>query len=122
MFGCNLLHELDCGTLRYALREVVPPNILLRAEIRPVKQFLQTKDFDFLARRLLDQLEVLVDHCLLDFGQWVIGTQCITSLDEPTAHDAGHESTSERGQYTRPSACENQIRLEEENGLRHLGA
>jgi hypothetical protein len=61
--------KLRGGSVGNALGEVVPANVLLGAEIRTVEKFLQAKYFDFLFRRLLDQLEMLVDHGFLDLGQ-----------------------------------------------------
>src|ERR1700736_4003317 len=42
---------------------------------------------------------MLVDHGSLDLWQSVVGTEFIPGLDKPTAHDAGHGSTSERPIY-----------------------
>ena len=82
--------SLGGGPIGNSLRQFIPAYVLLGAEIRTVKQFLKAEYFDFLFRRLLDQLEVLVDHGFLDLRQRAVAAQHVTCLDEATAHDSGH--------------------------------
>src|SRR5215469_4528594 len=65
-------------------------HLLLGAEIRPVKKFLKTQDLHFLLCSLLNQLEVLVDHRLLDLGHTVIRTKRIVGLNKATADASRH--------------------------------
>src|SRR5215813_4353888 len=85
-----LLHQLRRWTVWNALSHLVPLLVLLSAEIRTVKKFLKTQDLHLLLRSLLDQLQVLVDHRLLDLGKAVIGAKWIVGLDEATADSSGH--------------------------------
>src|ERR1035438_8336039 len=101
VLGGNLLHEQSSGSAGNALGQVVPANVLLGAEIRAVEKFLQAEDLHFFFGGLLDQLEVLVDHRLLDLRQRTVGAAGVARLNQTTAHIAGHGGTSERGQYNR---------------------
>ena len=78
VLGGDLLHQLGGRAIGHALGQVVPANVLLGAEIRTVEKFLQAEYLHFLLRGLLDQLQVLVDHGLLDFRQRaVIGSSAL---------------------------------------------
>jgi hypothetical protein len=44
---------------------------------------------------------VLVNHGSLDFRQWVFAAEHVASLNQSTAHNPRHGTTSGRGKYTR---------------------
>src|SRR5712692_1610603 len=82
-----------------ALGEVVPANILLGAEIRTVKKFLEAEYFDFLFCGLLDQLQVLVDHGFLDLRQRAVAAYRVACLNQTTAHVSGHRVPPREAKY-----------------------
>src|SRR6266568_3855508 len=86
----QLLHEGDGRPVGDTLGQVVPARLLLGAEVRPVEQLLQAEDLDLLARGPIDQLQVLVDHGLLDGRQAGLRTLHVPGLDEAGTHDAPH--------------------------------
>src|ERR1700722_11010793 len=90
VLGSDLLHQFNCGSVRNSFREFVPADVLLGTEIWAVKQLLQAKYLHLLFRRLLDELQVLIDHGLLDLRQRAVAAHYIPCLDETTAHNAGH--------------------------------
>src|SRR6266849_7634020 len=90
VFRCNLLHQLDRRAVRYTLSQSVPACILLGTEIWTIKDFLQTKDLNLLPGCLINQLQVLVEHGLLDFFERILRTKRIAGLDQPTADGSGH--------------------------------
>ena len=65
----------DGRPVGHALGEVVPARLLLGAEVGAVEELLQAQDLGLLPGRLGDQLDVLVDHRLLDRGQAGLGAQ-----------------------------------------------
>src|ERR1700757_2315867 len=93
MLRCDLLHELNGRPIRHALCQFVPASVLLRAKIRAIEKLLQTEDFRFLARRLIDQFQVFVDHRLPDLFERAIGAECIAGLNQSAADNARHGSS-----------------------------
>src|ERR1019366_9061581 len=87
-----------------SLGKVVPANVLLRAEIRTIKKFLEAEYFHFLFRRLLDQLQVLVDHGFLDLWQRAVAAERVACLNQTTAHIPGHGTPPREANITRPQA------------------
>ena len=59
----------DRGPVGHAVPSAVPLRLLLGAEVRTVEELLEAQDLHLLPRGLIDQLEMLVDHRLLDRGQ-----------------------------------------------------
>jgi len=55
--------------------------ILLGAEVWAIEKFLQAEHLHLLLCSLFDQLEMFVDHRLLDLSQAVIWTKGIVSLN-----------------------------------------
>src|SRR5579862_9376233 len=90
MFRGDFLHQLSRRPVGHALREFVPTCVLLRTKIRPEEKFLQAKDLCLFLSRLLDQLEMLVDHRLPDLRKWTFGANRVTGLDQGAADIAGH--------------------------------
>src|SRR5882724_13534032 len=97
VLGGNPLHQFGGGAVWDAFGQFVPANILLRAKIGSVEKFLKAKHADFFLGSLLDQLEVLLDHGLFDLRQRMIAAKRVARLDQATANDSRHGSTSERG-------------------------
>ena len=87
---CDFLHEARRRSIGNAFRQVIPANILFGTKIRTVKKLLQAKNFHFFLGRLLDQLQVLLDHGVLDFSQRPAGAERIAGLNESTANRSGH--------------------------------
>ena len=91
MFGRDFLHQLSCGTIRHALGKLIPTRVLFRAKVRTIKEFLQTQDLCPLFRRLINQLQMLVDHRLFDLRQRVLGAEFVFGLDQAAADNPGHD-------------------------------
>src|SRR6185436_15367175 len=93
--------------IRNPLRRLVPLGLLLRAEVRPVENLLQTADLRPLVRRLLYQPEVLLDHRLLDLGEIGRVRQRVAGLNQRGSCDAWHGQSvirprERRGWYSSP--------------------
>ena len=65
----ELGHQLDRGTIGDALGEVVPLGFLLGAEVGSIKKLLQANDLSPFARGLRNEVDMLIDHRLLDQGR-----------------------------------------------------
>src|SRR5678815_3668208 len=86
------------GSLRDALREVVPLRLLLRAEVRPVEQLLAAEDADLLLGRLLDALDVLLHHRLFDGFEAGFRALHVLGLAQAAAHDPRHGELPSRNE------------------------
>ena len=80
MLRRNLLHEPRGRAVGHALRQFVPARVLFRTKIRPVEKLLQAEDLRLLARGLLDQLQVLVDHGFSDLREGTLGAERVAGL------------------------------------------
>src|ERR1700721_2123040 len=90
MFGGDLLHHVHRGTVRHSLGKFIPASVLLGTKIRTVKKLLQAQDLRFLSRRLLDQLQMLVDHRFSDLGERTLCVGRIAGLIQHTANNSTH--------------------------------
>jgi hypothetical protein len=88
MPGRNLLQQADGGAVGDSFSEFIPAGILFGAEVRAVKQFLQTQDLYLLASRLLNQIQVLLDHGVANLGKRVLGPKDIARLNQATANNS----------------------------------
>jgi len=95
VFGGDLLHELDGGAIGHRLGHLIPAGILLGTEIRAVENFLQAQDLNLLFGGLLDQLQVLVNHGLLDLFQRVAGAKHVGGLNQSAADVTRHRHLTE---------------------------
>ena len=86
MLGRQLLHQAHGGPVRDRLRQFIPARVLLGAEVRAIKQLLQTQNLDLLPGRLLNHIHMLPHHGFADLGQRVLGAQHIARLNQPTAN------------------------------------
>src|SRR5256885_5452267 len=86
----DLLHEARGRSVRNALSQFVPARVLLRAKIRSVEELLQAENLRLFFRRLVDQLQVLVDHRLADLAEGAIGAKRVAGLNQGAANIAGH--------------------------------
>ena len=78
------------------LRQLVPLDLLLGTEVRPVEQLLQADDFDALLRSLVDHRHVLVDHRLLDLFDGRSGWLTKRCLDQTPTNHSGHKKPLRR--------------------------
>src|ERR1041385_50504 len=90
VFGCDFLHQLDCGAVRDRLSQLIPAGALLRAEIRAVKNFLKAQHLDLLFRRLFNQLQVFFNHGFFDLFERLVRAQHVAGLDQAAAHNSRH--------------------------------
>src|SRR5205085_6101454 len=59
-------------------------------KIRSVKNLLQAEHLYFFLGGLLDQLQMFVDHCLLDLRQGMIGAKSVVRLNETATDQTRH--------------------------------
>src|SRR5207302_11320603 len=92
VFLGSFAHQLGRGTVGDPLRQGVPFTLLLRTEVRTIKELLQTDHLGSPVGGRGDELEVLLDHGLLDpchrCGGW-FGKFC---LDQSPPDDTRHNS------------------------------
>ena len=93
----ELGHQLGRGAVGDALGQLVPPRLLLGAEIRAVEQLLQADDLRPLLGGLGDQGDVLVDHRLLDDGDRRGRRLAERGLDQAASDDSRHDDSSDDG-------------------------
>ncbi len=91
-----LLHQLDGWAVGYLLGHVVPADMLLRAKVRAIEEFLEAEHLHALLRRRADQLEVLLHHGLLDRGHGVRRSELVVRLDQTTADYPRHMRLRDR--------------------------
>ena len=90
----DLPHQLNRGSFRHGFSKFVPTRILLSAKVWSVEKLLQTEDSCLLARCLLDQLQVFIDHGLTDLSKRAISTDRVAGLNQGAADNASHGSSN----------------------------
>src|SRR6266550_6918007 len=90
----HFLHQARRWPIWDLLHGIVPPRILLGAEIRPRENLLHAHYLHTLASGLLEQLQMLLDVRFANLCERLIGRARVRRLNQATLNDTGHPALS----------------------------
>jgi hypothetical protein len=91
-----LYHQLNGWTLGNLLGEVIPFRILLRREVRTVKELLETEDLNLFLTGLLDEFEMFLDQVFFNLLLRLISGNIAMYLNQTASYDSWHPAPSSK--------------------------